>query len=1191
MIDNNVDVEIDEFLNGKTDTSFKNVVSIEADNYRNNADLVVHDKETGEKRLLVVNFTPFLYMKDLTPQLRSIFYNNDSELKSVSMSENGISIKKLHTKNAKGDDVERLVNGYKYLVTSSKSFNNIIQFFKRGGIDIYKDENRKMFYAVKAYEQVMIQHNIKLFYGYDEYKTVHKLYFDIETTGLDPYKERCFMIGVKDTKGYQRVLVVDKEDDNQSEIDIILEFFNIIKELKPAIISGYNSENFDFYFMLKRLELMGVSIDSINISLKDKYKIKRVPASLKLGGETEVYNQTQIFGYNIIDIYHAVRRAKAINSDIKEAGLKYITKYIDKNKPNRMYINNGFNIYRMWKNNDLYVINPSNNEYDILPTEYRKSQIDELKEDDTFLNLDWYKQKIEAGFTKFITGSKIVEQYLLDDLWETEQVDNHFNESTFMVAKWLPTNFNRSATIGGASSWNLIMTHWSYNNQLAIPRQTTKRNFVGGISRTFRLGKLGKIVKADYAGLYPSIQLEYNVFPTTDVTGVLYRLLLYFKTTRDTFKKLAKDLEKTDPVSAKFYETKQLPLKIFNNSNFGANGSEFFFWSDMDVAERITCTGRQYLRKLVKYFVYFDFKPCVLDTDGVNYLVPELITKDLTTLKSIEPIPIEDVRWTDKEGKTHTGLDAFFQKFNKEVLDAKYMKVDNDGMWVGGINIARKNYVSHEVKEKNGVIKDKLKFVGNTIKSTNLPKYVESFLNTGLTMLIKNQGKEFIDLYNEVAEKVFYKQMISLQLASKAKVKKSLESYYREIYFPNLLKDIFGFKIYKGDEDISVDDQEIDDNFEEELSTEDEDIKFETIEYIPDIDGEDVVEVEETFKTKQKAKKETAKKVVLKPYDNFLEHHKKVVKSKKIAKLKFEQMQEKINFAISKDMHKNDKLPTILKGDNFVTLFGNNFMDGLNHLLEKEFTSEEQYNKFYNVLLTYFKIYGNKNGQPKSKQIHMELLIKENKSFDLGDTIYFVNNGLKKSHGDSGIDKNGQFYARLVNEDEYDKVVPYNIEKYMNNFNKRIEPLLICFKPEVKTTLLILDPSQKTYYTDEQCELVNYDYNTYPYDDKDKALDDLYVDTKNVALFKMENREVYFWNKNNIDPRVIFDKIETDVKLNNIEYYEKYKKVKTDYKKHGVNILDINRKHHDGDIVLVYQNEKYYLAIYNNNEYVIDREV
>ena len=38
--------------------------------------------------------------------------------------------------------------------------------------------------------------------------------------------------------------------------------------------------------------------------------------------------QTSIWGYNVIDIIHAVRRAQAINSSIKSAGLKYIAEFI-----------------------------------------------------------------------------------------------------------------------------------------------------------------------------------------------------------------------------------------------------------------------------------------------------------------------------------------------------------------------------------------------------------------------------------------------------------------------------------------------------------------------------------------------------------------------------------------------------------------------------------------------------------------------------------------------------------------------------------------------------------------------------------------------------------------------------------------------------------------------------------------------
>ncbi len=59
---------------------------------------------------------------------------------------------------------------------------------------------------------------------------------------------------------------------------------------------------------------------------------------LKLANEVEKFNQTQMWGYNIIDILHSVRRAQAINSNIKEAGLKYITKYIDAEAKDRVYI-------------------------------------------------------------------------------------------------------------------------------------------------------------------------------------------------------------------------------------------------------------------------------------------------------------------------------------------------------------------------------------------------------------------------------------------------------------------------------------------------------------------------------------------------------------------------------------------------------------------------------------------------------------------------------------------------------------------------------------------------------------------------------------------------------------------------------------------------------------------------------------
>ena len=49
----------------------------------------------------------------------------------------------------------------------------------------------------------------------------------------------------------------------------------------------------------------------------------------------------------------------------------------------------------------------------------------------------------------------------------------------------------------------------------------------------------------------------------------------------------------------------------------------------------------------------------------------------------------------------------------------------------------------------------------------------------------------------------------------------------------------------------------------------------------------------------------------------------------------------------------------------------------------------------------------------------------------------------------------------------------YNVPRYVSIFNKRVEPLLVCFKPEVRDSLLKKNPEDREYYTKTQCNLIN----------------------------------------------------------------------------------------------------------------------
>lgn len=1531
MIDNK-DLGIEQFLEGKSDKKY--VVAIECDYYSNLASVIVHDPEKG-KFIEKMKYSPFLFMKELPQEIKATFYKNDQSYKMKAMTENGITIKKVRTTDKNNINLERLSSGYKYLVSTNKSFGDIVKFFRNGGLDIYKHGG--LFVRQTPQEQFMIQTGVRLFKGYEFYNDIHKAVFDIETTGLDGNKERCFLIGLSDNKGYEKIFEVTKPDDDESELKVILDFFHELNEMKPAILSGYNSENFDFDFLLKRLAKLGYDFNNIKLGLDGTSSIKRKEgATIKYGSETESYTQTIVWGYNIIDIYHSVRRAKAINSEIKEAGLKYITKYSDAAKPDRMYIDNGFNIYKFWRDNNLFIINKENNEYvqipDILQDEVSSKLNNILLEgSDCTVNSSELNSFLKEHPDKidFIYGKEIIRQYLLDDLWETKQVDLIFNESTFMVSKWLPSIFTRSATIGGSGSWNMIMITWSYENNIAIPYAIKKRAFVGGISRTFRLGFSKGILKGDYAGLYPSIQLEDNVFPIYDVDSVLYRLLKYFKETRDIYKQLAKvepDLKKR-----KFYDTKQLPLKIFNNSNFGANGSEFFYWSDMDIAERITCSGRQYLRKMIKFFYEFDFKPVVCDsvtydtpvyvldenenvdilpisqlfnenssdksednlrdfskkpykiltkngfknilytykhfttknihtlttkdrridvtedhsvyshgievqpknlvkgdkldvynipfiennnlktynnielnediawlygmflgdgsaistiknkkyfskrkneyiiynhkgrydwkisnqnlelldrtknilkkefnkdsilkdhsessnvhnivvygkefiqyftnnfytsyrekklpieilncndkkiltsfingfyaaegddfdiegcehvdqkskvafagisyilnklgqeyritlrndkreittyrfprkfgktkpktkmssdhvwfnrdngsitdyvydistedgtfvagiggvlchnTDGSNFNTPVFITKDLNTLEPLlEPIKIEDVKFVNKNGAEYTGLEAFFEKFNQDYLSAKYMKVDNDGEWVSGLNLSRKNYVSFEVTEKNGKIKEKMKLVGNSIKSSNLPKYAENFLKVGLDHVVKDKPKDFIELYYDLITKIFYRQIPTLEIASKAKVKRSLKDYCQQVYIPYIIKTIFLY------ENIDME-KEIVKQFKNKKS------KFferELLSLTHEEDGEikNIINVE--F------------------FDSFKKELEKVNKNKKFDKLPLNKIQDKFSFIIDNDYNKNQELPEFLGDKDFNLLFKNDFINAVYDVCNN-ITNVTEFLRFHKQLKKYLAIQGNKNGAVMPRQTFMDLLIDNKAHINLGDTVYYINVGEKRTNSDSGLNKEGNLFVHLLNNkgelygvaDEDKSKVLYNVDKYIDDINTKIEALLVVFKESVKNTLLITNPVDRQYYTDDDLQLVSWDYNTYPYD-KMEDIDDLYQDTKNVALFKMEDREVRFWNKIGIDPKIIFDGFTTDKeKIDKNPYFDKYIKVRDKLKQYDINLKYIKGRYEEGDIVLIEENNKFYLSVYQNNQFIKDREV
>lgn len=218
-------------------------------------------------------------------------------------------------------------------------------------------------------------------------------------------------------------------------------------------------------------------------------------------------------------------------------------------------------------------------------------------------------------------------------------------------------------------------------------------------------------------------------------------------------------------------------------------------------------------------------------------------------------------------------------------------------------------------------------------------------------------------------------------------------------------------------------------------------------------------------------------------------------------------------------------------------------------------------------------------GTKKSRQAWYELAIKHKLNVNMGDEIFYINTGKKKS--DSDVKRVTHYYARipmldgtteevevtkelernynkerkanpaafLVNgvklskadygrqkygpsfreEDEVlfncvllsndiveddddhfcDENFEYNVDKYVEMFNKRIRPLLVCFDRSIRTranekgkevdNILVSKPEDRKEFTDEECQLVS----GQPYNPGDQ---DTYE-----QLMTMEDKEIKFW--------------------------------------------------------------------------------
>ncbi|HEV7126742.1 MAG TPA: ribonuclease H-like domain-containing protein, partial [Ktedonobacterales bacterium] len=363
---------------------------------------------------------------------------------------------------------------------------------------------------------------------------LHRLQFDLETTGLNPAHDSIFLVAVRDNRGLHQTL--DRAERGlqgpEAEADLIRRLVALLRAVDPDVIENHNLHGFDLPFLARRAELLRVPLA---LGRAGPPGLLRRPASRGYGpwrGEGGAGNPAEregrdgaarytVPGRELIDTLDAVRRHDFAARDLPGHGLKAVARHFGLAGPEREYVA-GARVYATW-----------------------------------------------------CADPERVRRYALDDVAEADGVARLLGGAAFALARMAPRRYERLADAGPATGvLDPLLVRAYLRAGAALPARASGdgTQHTGAALYLLAAGVARRVVKADVSSLYPSLMRQYRIGPASDRLGVLLALVDRLVEQRLSAKHRARSAA---PGSAARHTDEALSaaMKILVNSAYGYMGA------------------------------------------------------------------------------------------------------------------------------------------------------------------------------------------------------------------------------------------------------------------------------------------------------------------------------------------------------------------------------------------------------------------------------------------------------------------------------------------------------------------------------------------------------------------------------------------------------------------------------------------
>jgi DNA polymerase, archaea type len=407
--------------------------------------------------------------------------------------------------------------------------------------------------------------------GFDQ---LRRLQFDLETSGLDPERNRIFLVALRGPDGAVELLEAGTPD-AAGEADMIRRFAQRVVELDPDVIENHNLHGFDLPFLARRAQLLNVPLvlgRLPGVGLRERAAARGAQLA-RNADEREHWRRMRFTlpGRELIDSMDAVRRHDFAVRELPGHGLKAVARHFGLAEAQRELIP-GARVYEVYRSDPARV------------RRYASADVEEA-----------------AGVARLLGGT------------------------AFALARMAPRRYERLADAGPATGvLDPLLVRAYLREGAALPAHESGdgTEHSGAALHLFATGVAERVVKADVASLYPSLMREYRIGPRRDRLGVMLALVDGLVEQRLAAKAQARALAAGSP-ERHTAEALSAAMKIVVNSAYGYLGAVGLTrFADVHAANEVTRRGRETLSVICRELARRGVTLLEADTDGVYFAVP-----------------------------------------------------------------------------------------------------------------------------------------------------------------------------------------------------------------------------------------------------------------------------------------------------------------------------------------------------------------------------------------------------------------------------------------------------------------------------------------------------------------------------------------------------------------------------------------